>query len=136
MRIDIVNLDSLSIDGLNVHQIRALASFYETTTGRKPEEIEPERIIPEGIPDPDYKSPCPEGYDTIVGYLTEYEPGMWEIMDAYAEATQRDGWWLMHRCRERGITPIRVPAPPWLVRQGIFEVNSYPIDLLRERFSS
>src|SRR5690606_37254180 len=66
---------------------------------------------PEGIADPDYKSPhCPEGYDTVVGYLTEHLPHVWELMDHMAEATQRDGWWLKHRCRERSIAIVRVQA--------------------------
>lgn len=55
-------------------------------------------------------------------------------MDATAEATIRDGWWLTHRCRERGIEPLKVRVCPWLARQGIFEVNAYPVDLLRRRF--
>lgn len=121
---------------LTVDQLDLLIEFYENATGRPAVSIGMAEVMPEGFADPDYKSPgAPEGYDTVVGYLTEYEPAMWDLMDHFAEATQRDGFWLTHQARLRGLPVYRVQACPWLVRQGIFEVNAYPIELLRERFS-
>ncbi|WP_296084131.1 hypothetical protein [uncultured Agrobacterium sp.] len=84
----------------------------------------------------DYLSPnVPEGHDTVLGYLAKHEPFVLSVIEQYAEATVRDGWWLTHRCKTIGITPPKVPACLFLVQQGIFEVNCYPLELLRERFS-
>jgi hypothetical protein len=84
----------------------------------------------------EYFSPdLPEGFDTVLGYLAKHEPYTLSCIDQFAEATLRDGWWLTHRCRKAGIKPIKVPASLFLVQQGIFEVNSYPVALLQERFS-
>jgi len=91
--------------------------------------------ISDGIADPDYKSSgCPAGYDTAVGYLTEHLPHIWDLMDHTAEATRQDDFLLKRRAREQGLPTKHVPSPPWLVRQGIFEVRSYPVALLREYF--
>lgn len=122
--------------GLTNEQIDQLIEFYENATGRPASTIGAAELYAEGIADPDFKSPgVPEGYETVVGYLSQYETRVWELMDHYAEATQRDGWWLMHKARERKLNVFKVQACPWLVRQGIFEVNAYPIALLIERFS-
>jgi hypothetical protein len=126
-----------TVCGLTIDQIELLISFYEDATGRKARDIGTAALYAAPVPDPDYKSPgMPEDYETVVGYLSQYEARVWELMDHYAEVTQRDGWWLMHRARERNLNVYKVQACPWLIRQGIFEVNAYPISLLRERFSS
>jgi hypothetical protein len=41
----------------------------------------------------------PAGFDTVLGYLAKCHPDVLDTFD-YAEpsATQRDGFWLMHRC--------------------------------------
>lgn len=91
--------------------------------------------LTEGIADPDYKSPnCPVGFDTAVGYLTEYLPHIWDLMDQTAEATRQDDFLLKRLARERGLPTKQVAGPHWLVRQGIFEVRSFPTELLREYF--
>lgn len=83
----------------------------------------------------EYVSPCPEGYDTILGYLAKHNPEALELIDKDPDATQRDGFWCMHRSRERGITVQKVAAPKFLAKFGIDEVNAYPIELLEERFA-
>lgn len=80
-----------------------------------------------------YWSPCAPGWDTVLGYLSKHNPEALALMDEDAEATLRDGYWLTHRCKKLGITPRKVQAPVVLIRQGIFEVNSYPILLLEQR---
>lgn len=81
----------------------------------------------------EYISPCPEGYDTILGWMAKHRPEMLEMIDKEPEATQRDGFWCVHRCRERGIAVQKVPAPEFLAKFGIEEVNAYPTELLEER---
>lgn len=81
-----------------------------------------------------YISPCPSGYDTILGYLAKFEPTRMELIDQDAEATQRDGWWCTHRANERRLQVHKVQAPPFLQEQGIETVNAYPTSLLAERF--
>jgi hypothetical protein len=82
-----------------------------------------------------YSSPgVPEGWNTVLGYLVDTNPEAMRFMDEDAEATQRCGWWLSARCKRLGITPIKVMAPSILLKQGIFEVNAYPHDLLEARF--
>ncbi|WP_018123356.1 hypothetical protein [Desulfovibrio oxyclinae] len=82
-----------------------------------------------------FLSDCPEGYDTVLGYLAKRHPDLLDLIDKEPEATTRDGFWLMHRCKERGIKRLRVKACPFLQAFGITEVWSYPIGLLKERFS-
>lgn len=80
-----------------------------------------------------FVSPCPEGYDTVLGYLAAVDPwsllaGLWD-----PEATQRDGFWCKHRCERKAFDVIKVPAPAVLVEQGIRTVNAYPVEVLKER---
>lgn len=81
-------------------------------------------------------SPCPAGYDTVLGYLAKVNPGLLELMDRSPEATQRDGFWLRHRCAESGLDWLRVDACPWLRSLGIEKVNAYPVKLLAQRFGA
>lgn len=84
----------------------------------------------------DYRSPnLPDGYDTVLGYLATHEPFLLSVMEEYAEATEMDDWWLTGRCKSAGIEPVKVPASLLLVREGVFEINSYPLEFLRERLS-
>jgi hypothetical protein len=86
------------------------------------------------LPFDDYSSPgLTDGWNTVLGYLFETNPEALRYMDEDAEATLRDGYWLSRRCKAEGILPIKVQAANILLRQGIFEVNSYPVDLLQER---
>lgn len=77
----------------------------------------------------------PPGFDTVLGYLAKYHPDVLATFD-YAEpaATQRDGFWLSHRTRERGLPPFTVEAPPVLREQGIMNVRAYPVALLAQRW--
>jgi hypothetical protein len=82
-----------------------------------------------------YLSPCPRGYDTVLGYLAKNYPERLAIMDQTADATMRDGWWLRGECLRQDIAPVKVKAPAFLREQGIEEVNAYPYALLHHRFS-
>lgn len=83
----------------------------------------------------DFRSPgLPRGYDTVLGYLAKYDPCTLALIDGEAEATQRDGWWLRHRCREAGLEVVKVAAPLFLKDQGVSQVNAYPEHLLAKRF--
>lgn len=79
-------------------------------------------------------SPMPRARDTVVGFLAKHDPRVLELMGDEAEHTQRDGYWLMHRARERGIKTLAVQAPPILLEQGIRTVKAWPVALLAERF--
>lgn len=87
------------------------------------------------LPSPaqDYLTACPEGYDTVVGWLSVNRPDVIVTLGDAPACTQRDGFWLMHRCRERGIPEVWVRAPKVLADQGIDKVRAYPADLLAER---
>jgi hypothetical protein len=78
-------------------------------------------------------SPCPPGWDTVLGYIAKTNPDLFELMDKVPESTLRDGFWLTHRCRERGVKPIKVPACHWLRKAGVEAVNAYPVELLERR---
>jgi hypothetical protein len=82
-----------------------------------------------------YMSPCPEGYDTVLGYLAKNHPADLEFMDTDPEATVRDGFWLTARAKAKGIKMCKVLAPEVLRKQGrhIEMVNAYPVSLLAER---
>lgn len=83
----------------------------------------------------DCVSPVPKGYDTVLGYLAKYHPDVLDTFDhADPSATQRDGYWLKHRAREQGLAVWMVTAPPILQAAGITVVNSYPLELLAQRW--
>lgn len=84
---------------------------------------------------PDCVSPVPLGHDTVLGYLAKTQPDLLAFMNyCDPEATQRDGLWLSHRCRERGLPRMSAPVPPCLQHTGIYSVRVYPVDLLARRF--
>jgi len=88
-----------------------------------------------GWANPDYKSSaCPPGYDTVVGYLMEHDPVTWAMMDQTADSFRQDDYLLKRRAKLKGVPTKHIASPPWLVRQGIFEVRSFPISFLREYF--
>jgi hypothetical protein len=80
-----------------------------------------------------FTSECPEGWNTVLGYLASTNPEALFLMDPDAEATKRDGYWLINQCKKLGIEPVKVRAPAHLIEQGIFEVNAYPEWLLARR---
>lgn len=82
------------------------------------------RFVTQGIP---------RGYDTVLGYTAKMHPDTLVYDADIPEATVRDGYWLTHRCRERGLACVKVEAPEVLQEQGIELVNAYPVDLLQER---
>jgi hypothetical protein len=81
----------------------------------------------------DFKSVTPKGWNTVLGYLAVEQPAMLALMEEPVSDTVRDGCWLVHRCRELHIEPIKVPAPAIARAQGITEVNAYPVSLLERR---
>lgn len=75
-------------------------------------------------------------YETVLGYLKAHHPRAYRALGVNAcEDTQRDGFWLTHRARERGYEIVKVKAPDELRAEGIETVNAYPLVLLRERFA-
>lgn len=136
--------------GLDTHDVEDLTAILQSAM-RDAHECPAVTVIDEPHPEQDtftakinsdYLSPQ-AGVDrenahqarwTVVGYLAAFHPEILDNMDVTPDATQRDGWWLMHRCRERGIEPIKVVAPPVLQDQGVDYVNAYPRHLLTERF--
>ena len=91
-----------------------------------------------GRPIEDFRSPgLPHLYNTVLGYLAEYEPEILETIDNLPEATVRDGFWLSARYRlSYGCSSPKVGAPKVLQEFGIKEVNCYPISLLARRLSA
>lgn len=83
----------------------------------------------------DYQTDLSE-YDTILGFLSKHDQFLIDMMEDPIKDTQRDGFWMMHRCRERGIHSIKVPAPKVVTDMypAIETINAYPISLLKERF--
>lgn len=83
----------------------------------------------------DYQTDLSE-YDTILGFLSKQDQFLIDMMEDPIKDTQRDGFWCMHRCRERGIQSIKVPAPKAVTDMypAIETINAYPIALLKERF--
>lgn len=75
----------------------------------------------------------PQGFDTVLGYTAKHMPEALVYDADVPECTQRDGFWLKHRCRERGHDVVKVRAPAVLQEQGIETVNAYPVRLLAER---
>ena len=118
---------------------RSLTSSRRRAAKKAPPPVTITPLI-NGRPLDDYRTWCSTtlgdtARDTVVGWLAKHDPERLAIMDATPEATQRDGYWLMHRCRERGIEITKVPAPTVLKEQGIDEVNAYPVWLLAERLA-
>jgi len=92
-----------------------------------------EGIVPIRVAD--YLSPyVPLGYDSVLGWLVKNDPLALSMLDETPDATVADGWWCCHRTKRLGMKPVKVPAPAFLVRMGIFQVNTYPVEVLAERF--
>jgi hypothetical protein len=93
------------------------------------------RALKPTLPSPaaDYLTPCPDEFSTVVGWLSVNRPEVIATLGDAPGCTQRDGFWLMHRCRERGIPEVGVRAPKVLADQGIDKVRAYPDSLLAER---
>lgn len=82
-----------------------------------------------------YVSPCPDGFDTVLGYIAKHRPEVLDFMDMNPEATTRDGFWLTNQAKVRKLKVCKVLAPEVLRKQGrhIEMVNAYPVSLLAER---
>ena len=81
-----------------------------------------------------YLSPCPTGYDTILGYLAKHNPGVLELLDKEPDATRVDGVKLRDVAKRRNLKWVKVEASPWLKGFGIETVTAYPIRLLADYF--
>jgi len=125
-------------DGERINTILGAASlfaFMEAMGGEVAIEEQPETTRPPRV-DIRFLSPCPPGFDTVLGYLAKHDPVVLDLLDRDPEATKRDGFWLKHRARERELEVVKVEACPWLRQNGIRWVNAYPTSLLAERFGS
>jgi hypothetical protein len=76
----------------------------------------------------DYETPCPIGYNTVIGYLAKNAP------DRIGQDNDRDGFWLAHQITKRNLPILWVNAPAALQAEDISQVRIYPETLLRERF--
>lgn len=81
-----------------------------------------------------YLSPCPPGYDTVLGFLAKHNPGILDLLDKEPDATRVDGVRLREAAKRRGLDWQKVEACPWLKAFGIETVNAYPIRLLADHF--
>lgn len=82
-----------------------------------------------------YGSACPDGYDTVIGWLAKNKPHIVELMSDPVHDTMADGRLLAKTCKDRGIEAVKVDAPLIFVKEGFHVINSYPIRLLEERFN-
>lgn len=118
--------------------VQTALNFYLSRSadfrGAKVEEYRPASILPRPLED--YTTPCPEGWDTVVGYLAKHRPEVIAALGEAAEVTQRDGFWLMHRTRERGLPVVWVRASRVLQEQDVMQVRAWPVDLLSERLGA
>lgn len=79
----------------------------------------------------DYESPnCPEGWDTLPGFMARWEPIALACMDQTPEAFDGDEKMLAQLCQQRGISPTKVLPSSWAVRCGVFEALAFPVNVL------
>jgi hypothetical protein len=77
----------------------------------------------------------PPGHDTILGYLARHHADVLDMINPSEPAdTVRDGFKLAAWCKQEGLAPRYVTAPPILARQGIFTIRAYPLNLLQRRW--
>lgn len=85
------------------------------------------------VPSNPYASECPEGFDTVLGFLSKTQPGIFATIDEPVLATYRDNLWLTMQAHIRGIEVATVEAPEPAKLLGYVNVLAYPIALLKER---
>lgn len=81
-----------------------------------------------------YISPnVPKGYNTVLGYIEEGNPGFPdEMFKLNASSFQRDERKMRAVASRRKIPICRVTAPIALQEQGVETVIAYPVNLIRE----
>lgn len=80
-----------------------------------------------------YLSPCPPGYDTVLGYLAKRDPETLGMLEQDPSATADDGVWCRARCITLGLAFTTVEACPWLrLQHGVRKVHAYPVQVLHE----
>jgi hypothetical protein len=137
MSLDATNHDALRLAIKNVlftSPIGGSIAAFEATTDRILALVAkaPAPTLPSPLED--YLTPCPWGHATVIGWLAEHRPELIATLGDAAGCTQRDGFWLAHRCRERGIAEVWVRAPKVMQDQGIDRIRAYPVRLVEERF--
>jgi hypothetical protein len=82
-----------------------------------------------------YTSPnLPEGYDTVLGYLSRERPEIVDLMSDPIGDTLKDSFTLKADCVKDDATVETVDAPPALRERGIMQINAYPLEYLATRF--
>ncbi len=76
---------------------------------------------------------CPEGWNTVWGYLALTNPGLIELMDKIPDVIAPDEEQLDQDCEMAGVAPLTVPACLWLQTHRISDSRAYPVELLAER---
>lgn len=81
-----------------------------------------------------YKSPTPNGYETVWSFLAAYEPIVLEIMLDPVQSLMQDEAKATRVARRMKLPTQRVPAPPVLQELGHTEVRAFPLAVLTEVF--
>lgn len=78
------------------------------------------------------------GYDTVLGYLSKYDPVVMDLTLDPVFDTVADGKALAQKCRARGATILRVAACKHIKQRypKVTHVNAYPINLLAEHYGN
>ena len=78
-----------------------------------------------------YTSPnLPEGYDTVLGYLSREQPEIINLMSEPIGDTLTDSLSLKAKCVKDDAAVETVDAPPALLERGITQINAYPVEYL------
>ncbi len=80
-----------------------------------------------------YSSPdVPEGYQTVLGYMHEVNPDIFEIADGRT-AWAKDEAWIEKTAQARNLPVAQVEACGFLKGHGVAISKAYPRSLIRER---
>ncbi|MEJ5084964.1 MULTISPECIES: hypothetical protein [Brucella] len=86
------------------------------------------------IPASPYATPnVPEGYQTVLGYMFDQNPGIFTFVKNPKNAWKVEEAWLQAEAARRGLKLPRVRSPKYLSELGQSECWAYPLELLREK---
>ena len=81
-----------------------------------------------------FLSPCPPGYDTVLGYLAKHQPDTVLGMTDPVSGTINDGRRMRDMAARLGAQVIKVPASVAVASVGADSVNAYPTEILSRYF--
>lgn len=86
------------------------------------------------VPLSPYATPStPEGYQTVLGYMFEQNPGIFTYVKNPKNAWKVEEAWLQSEAARRGLKLPRVNSPRYLSDLGQKECWAYPLELLKEK---